>query len=84
LGTLENIAPNPTSDKVTISYKLTGVNSAYLMVSGSFGIGISNKYTLDLNSSQTTIDISNYPTGIYNVILVCDGKMVDTKNLLKQ
>lgn len=84
LSILENIAPNPTSDRVTISYKLTGVNSAYLMVSGSFGLGNSNKYTLDLNSSQTTIDISNYPTGLYNVILVCDGKMVDTKNLLKQ
>ncbi len=84
LGRLENISPNPTSDKITVKYKLNGVDSAHLMIIGIYETGTSNNYILDASSSQTTLDISKYPAGLYKVVLVCNGKNVDTKSLLKQ
>jgi hypothetical protein len=44
----------------------------------------SNNYILDLNSTQTNIDISNYQNGFYTVALVCNGQILDAKTLVKQ
>ena len=82
---LSAIAPNPASNETTIHYKLNETTSAYLMVIGSYGSNnTSYNYILDLNSSQTTLDISNYPSGFYTVALVCNGNIVDAKTLVKQ
>ncbi|MNE32725.1 hypothetical protein D3C80_1263490 [compost metagenome] len=79
------IAPNPAKNKVGITYKLNEVNSAYLMIVGSYGTkGSSNNYILDLNSDETTIDISSYSEGFYTVALICDGKIVEAKTLVKK
>ena len=84
-NTLGTISPNPVVDNVTIAYKLNEVSSAYLMIVGSYGTtGTSSNYILDLNSSETNIDLSNYSNGLYTVALVCNGQIVDAKNLLKQ
>lgn len=84
-STLNTITPNPASDNVTISYKLNEVNSAYLMILGSYGTAnSSNNYVLDLNSSETNINISNYPNGFYTVALICNGQILDAKTLVKQ
>lgn len=80
------IAPNPASHNVAISYRLTGAKVAYLTVEGYYGSSLlsSNTYALDKKSAEKTIDISGYPDGLYTVSLVCDGKTVDTKTLVKQ
>jgi subtilisin family serine protease len=84
-STLNTITPNPASNNVTISYKLNEVNSAYLMILGSYGTtNSSNNYVLDLNSSETNINISNYPNGFYTVALICNGQIIDAKTLVKQ
>jgi serine protease len=84
-STLDIIAPNPAGNNVNISYKLNDVNSAYLMVLGSYGTsGTSNNYILDINNTNTNIDISNYQNGFYTVALVCNGQIVDAKTLVKQ
>lgn len=68
-----------------VSYKLNGVNSAYLMILGSYGTtNSSNNYILDLSSSETNINISNYPNGFYTVALICNGQIIDAKTLIKQ
>ena len=55
------------------------------MVIGSYGSNnTSHNYILDLNSIETTIDVSNYPNGFYTVALVCNGVIVDAKTLVKQ
>ena len=55
------------------------------MVIGYYGSnGTSNNYILDVNSNETTFDVSNYPTGFYTVALVCDGQITDAKTLIKQ
>ena len=46
--------------------------------------GLSYNYIVDVNASQTTIDVSNYPTGFYTVALVANGAIVDAKILIKQ
>ena len=57
---------NPAVDTVTIAYKLNEVSSAYLMIVGSYGTtGTFNNYILDLNSSETNIDLSNFFTLVY-------------------
>lgn len=84
-NTLEIISPNPASNSVNISYKLNDVNSAYLMVLGSYGTdGASNNYILDVNSTDTNIDVTNYQNGLYTVALVCNGQIIDAKTLVKQ
>jgi subtilisin family serine protease len=82
---LSNISPNPSSDNVIVGYKLNEVGSAYLMIIGGYGtIGTSNNYIIDINSTETNINISTYPNGFYTVALVCNGKIVDAKTLIKQ
>lgn len=79
------ITPNPATNNVTVSYKLNEVGSAYLMIIGGYGTtGTSNNYILDVNNSETNINISNYQNGFYTVALVCNGQIVDAKTLIKQ
>ncbi len=79
------ISPNPANNLVNIRYKLNNVNSAYLIFLNNYGAaGISNNYILDTNVSETNINVSNYPNGLYTVALVCDGQIVDAKTLIKQ
>jgi len=82
---IENISPNPASNEMHVNYKLNSVNSAYLMIIGQYGTdGTSNNYILEVNSSEITINMTNYSTGYYTVALVCDGQIVDAKTLIKQ
>ena len=46
--------------------------------------GISNNYIIDKDATEININLSNYPNGIYKVILVTDGAVVEMKNLSKQ
>lgn len=84
-SSLGGIAPNPAKDNVTVSYKLNDTGSAYLSIIGSYGANkASNNYILDVKSSEATIDISNYPSGLYTVALISNGKIVDAKKLVKK
>lgn len=48
------------------------------------GTETSNNYILNINNTETNINIANYPSGIYTVALVCDGQIIDAKQLIKQ
>jgi serine protease len=81
---LNVIAPNPATSVVTIGYKINEGGNAYLMILGGYGtIATSNNYILDVNNSETTMDISNYSNGFYTVALVVNGQIVDAKTLIK-
>lgn len=65
---------NDKADKAT---------SAYLMIvkhDGSF----SNQYVLGVAQTQKQVNLSSYPSGLYSVILICDGQVKDYKNLSVQ
>lgn len=81
---LSSIAPNPATNNVIINYKVNEAGTAYLMIISSYGTtNSSNNYILDINNSETNIDISNYPIGFYTIALVCNGQIVDAKTLIK-
>lgn len=79
---LNTLVPNPASSQVTISYHITTAFSAYLTITNVTNSS-SNNYILNTDTSQTTIDLSNYPQGLYTVTLVCDGLIISSKNLIK-
>lgn len=82
---LSVIAPNPATSAVTIGYKINEGGNAYLMILGGYGtIATSNNYILDVNQSETTLDVSTYTNGFYTVALVVNGQIVDAKTLIKE
>ena len=80
---IETIAPNPANNNILVNYKLNGADSAYLMIIG-YNSTTSNNYILDLNTTQTNININNFLAGYYTVALVINGHVADTKTLIKQ
>lgn len=79
---LINLSPNPANSQVQINYDIENSSSAYIIVTGVTN-GVSNNYVLNINSTQTKINLNNYQSGHYIITLVCDGKIVDSKNLIK-
>jgi hypothetical protein len=79
---LESLIPNPASNIVTINYIADEATSAYLMFVNNT-TGSSNNYILDTSLAKIDIDISNYSTGLYSVILVCEGEIQSSKTLIK-
>ena len=43
---------------------------------------MSDNYILNVNEATTAIDVSNYTTGVYIVVLAVDGEPVDAKQLV--
>ncbi len=85
---LHTLTPNPATNSITVNYHLGEAASAYLRVVRCYGntnsTSIVNNYLLDANTSQTTLNISDYPQGIYTVTLLCNGTVFDAKNFIKQ
>lgn len=78
---LHDLLPNPVSDELNISYSASGANSAYLMLISSNN-GTSDNYIINVSEENKQIDVSNYPSGLYFVSLICNGVLVDSKNLI--
>jgi len=80
---IESLVPNPTTSQVTISYLAEDASSAYLMIVDT-NTGSSDNYILDTQASSVVIDVSALASGLYDIILVCDGDIQNSKTLLKQ
>lgn len=65
----------------TVEYDAEGAGSAYLMLTNaSSGTTVQN-VSLNTFDTQTTLNLSSVSSGNYLVILVCDGQIIDSKNL---
>ncbi|GAA4456932.1 S8 family serine peptidase [Rurimicrobium arvi] len=82
-GTITSLYPNPATSSTTISYTLDNVTSAYILLVQTGNVTINN-YLIDVTQNSQTINLANLQPGIYTAILVCDGKVMDAKNLQKQ
>jgi subtilisin family serine protease len=82
LYSLNTIQPNPANSQVIISYNITSASTAYLIIT-NLSTNTSNNYVLNPDSSSININLSNYVGGIYTVSLICNGNLVDSKNLIK-
>ncbi len=77
---ISTVYPNPAKSRVTLNYKATKANSAYIMITQSYGT--TRNYIIDKNKQSIDIDLSKYQPGVYHVVLVCNGKIVDSKPLI--
>lgn len=78
-----SMTPNPVETLLTLNYSIEGATSAYIEVVNQ-NTAISNNYILNPGSTSAIIDLSNYPLGLYTILLNCDGVSIDSKNLAKQ
>ena len=76
-----NMSPNPSSTTATIEYKIVNASSAYLILSRPYS-NQQNQYIINPTLNTTTIDVSNLTSGVYSVILMCDGLPKDVKSLI--
>src|SRR5690606_22096937 len=81
---ITTLYPNPTSNQVTVAYKINQGDSAYLSVTGFYGSNISNNYILDIEENEVTLDVSSYPQGLYSIALIVNGQIQGTTTLIKQ
>ncbi len=79
---IQSLVPNPATSTVTVNYVAYNANSAYIMFVNQ-NSGSSDNYILDTTLNTVTINVSSYPTSLYSVILVANGEVQDSKNLIK-
>jgi hypothetical protein len=80
---IESLVPNPATSTVTVNYMVDEAISAYLMVVHQ-NSGNTSNYIIDTLENSHTIDLSNFTAGLYSIILVCEGEIQGSKNLVKQ
>lgn len=76
------MAPNPASSQILLQYDIENSTSAYFIITG-LSNNLSNNYILNTSTSQYNVNLTNYPAGQYTVVLVVDGKVISSKNLIK-
>ncbi len=87
-GCIRSITPNPVSDNwTTVSYEYaTTVTSAQLLIYNTATTTLVGNYDLSNynNVGSLDIEVTNYPTGSYTVVLVCDNAVCHSKVLIRQ
>lgn len=74
--------PNPFSEKTSIEYQLKdGYSEAELRISNTLGQSVKT-IKLKGNRGFTTIDGSQWKTGLYHYSLVVDGTVIDSKAMV--
>ncbi len=87
-GCIHSITPNPVSDNwITVSYEYaTTITTAQLFIYNTGSTTLVGNYDLSNigNVSSLDIEVTNYPTGSYTVVLVCDNTVCHSKVLIRQ
>ena len=81
---IKDLYPNPASDPITLTYDLeVGTQSAQFNIVNNNGITLLNN-SLSLAATSTPVDISNLSPGIYNLQLIADGALKESRILVIQ
>lgn len=78
---ITSLSPNPANSNVTIDFVLDSISSAYLMVVNQTGTSFNN-YIINPNMLSMSININDFQSGLYTVVLVCNGIAKDAKQLI--
>lgn len=78
---INSITPQPATDFAVINYQIMQANNAYIEITNSFGTVLEH-FQINTDLNQYSFDCSSLPSGIYTVILYCDGYHQDAKNLI--
>jgi subtilisin family serine protease len=76
-----SMSPNPASNIVNIEYLIDDNSSSYLMIINQTATQ-SNNYILSNQQNNVSISLNSYPSGLYTVVLITNGVVVDAKHLL--
>ncbi len=76
-----NIYPNPTNSILNIDYDLQD-GSGYLNIT-KIDNSVSNNYILSNSNTTTSIDVSNYSNGYYNIAIIKNGNVEKSAIFLK-
>lgn len=81
LRKIQSISPNPAHSDITIDYFAGNSSSTYLRIT-SVATGNQDNYIVNTQNTSHTIGLNAYSVGMYIVSLICDGNIVDSKNLI--
>lgn len=81
-GVIQSIFPNPTNSSIALNYQLENVTSASIIVTQPLTY-FSQVYQVDVFATSLSLNLANFASGVYNIILVCDGSVLDVKNIQK-
>lgn len=83
---LEVISPNPISSNgtLTVNYNVDNVSNAEIkLVNINTGVEVLS-HPISINSTSDDIVLNNVSSGLYKLVLVCDGDVRDEKSLSVQ
>jgi len=75
------LSPNPADDEVTVLFSFSSPQNAVMQISNNSGAVVQIQKRDNVQSGTFTIDVSAYPTGVYNINLQ-HGRYNNTKRLL--
>lgn len=75
------VYPNPASNEVTVEYTITHGNQAILEFNDILGNKVFEK-VLDVNGTQSNINVSDWNKGVYFYTLKVDGNILGTARLV--
>ena len=78
---LHGLSPNPAQSTFMVQYDALGAFNAYLMLTNASNGSTVKTVPLNSGDNYQSINVANLSNGQYLVILVCDGQIVDSKNL---
>jgi hypothetical protein len=74
--------PNPASQTSSFEYNLPSSHSnAQVIIRNMLGVEVENIF-LESRSGKKSINVSNYPSGIYFYTLIIDGKLIQSKKMI--
>ena len=79
---ISSVAPNPASTNLTISYKVSGASNAELAIINVNDPAESYSVVLSTRKTEESIDVSEWSTSVYSIVLICDGQIVDNEGLI--
>ena len=78
------MSPNPASDQVTISLSDTNFSNFEVTIVNSLGQTLQTVNERALNgTSEATLDVSSYRTGLYFVTIEIDGQSTTKKLVIR-
>jgi len=77
------VSPNPVNGVVSIDYQAESASSVYLMLVNNIN-NSSSQFIVNPLEGNVQLDLSGYSSGLYSLVLVCDGIVRDNFNLSKE
>jgi hypothetical protein len=82
---LDQNVPNPFAEKTVISYNIpTDVKKAQILFFNAAGKLIQSADITTTGAGELTVFANDLSNGVYTYSLIADGKVLDTKKMIKQ